>query len=161
MDDIKNINNEIHDKYMRRSDRFKKLLMSTQSIVFLHVEENNRFRFDSLYPEIKQYYPDSFDNYHINQAKISIEYAKKFMDFIINKYKKLNAYLILASNISETKYIKEYNIIVINTMPLSISIKDYNGSNISRKSLVNSILSNYHMINSLLNNNTNNNITNN
>jgi hypothetical protein len=148
---MKDINNEIHNKYMRRSNRFKNLLMSSKSIVFFHVEENNKFRFDSLYTEIKPYYPDSFSNYHIKQSKISIEYAKKFMDLVINKYNRPNTYLILASNISKTEHIKEYNIIIINTMSTNHNIENYNHQNIGRKELIYGIMSNYELINRLIN----------
>lgn len=115
-DNFLNTNEEwdnFKNKYIRRVERFNELLTSKHNLLFFYLEENI-FRYNSLYPEIKKYYPKNIENYHIEQSKLEQERMLEIVKIIKNKYHKHNFKIIYFSHMLEkTKYTE--NIIFIKT----------------------------------------------
>ena len=138
--------NNFKNKYTRRINRFNDLLKSEKNILFFYLEENT-LRYDSLYEEIKEYYPKNKRNYHIKQSKLEQSRMLDIVKIIKTKYNKHNFKIIYFSNfIDKTNYTD--NIIFIKTDCHYNDIKWYRWT---RDQCIKSIKDNYCYINDILN----------
>lgn len=145
--DIK-LSDEFHQKFKRRMERFKELLESNQeNIVSMHLEDNNDERFETLYDEIKPYFPATKDNYHQEQHQLSLNNAKKLVELFKNKYNK-KLYMIYLTRFTETHYIESHNIIIIN---LNMSLEEYKDKDLLKLAIFKGLNENYNMIDNIIN----------
>jgi len=139
--------NIFRDKYERRINRFNKLLKSNKNILFLYLEENSISRINLISEDIKQYYPQKIENYHIEQSKLEQNKMLDIVNILKTKYNKYNFKIIyLSSFLDKTKYLN--NIIFIKT---DCHYENYDWSIWSNEQCLKSIINNYGFINNILN----------
>jgi hypothetical protein len=135
--------NNFKNKYLRRIIRFNNLLKSNKNLLFIYLEENLIERFDNLYNDIKKYYPESKNNYNIEQSKLEKDNMNKISIILKKKYNKNNFKIIYFSHFIEKSYY-ENNIIFIKT-DFHYNLIEWNEW--SEKQCMKSILDNYDFIN--------------
>jgi hypothetical protein len=86
---------DIRDRYKRRRARMIKMFnhigktSSGDGIVFIYQEENTENRFETLYDEIREYYPAEAENYEVEKSRMERLEIRKLMQFIQKKYTRL------------------------------------------------------------------------
>jgi hypothetical protein len=134
------------DKYTRRIDRFNDLLKSEKNLLFFYLEEN-KLRYDTLYEEIKKYYPTKKENYHIEQSKLEQSRMGHIVNLLKTKYNKHNFKIIYFSHLIEKTHYRD-NIIFIKTDCHYNKVK---WNEWAEKQCIKSIINNYDYINDILN----------
>lgn len=145
---LKNNNewNNFKNKYTRRIHRFNNLLQSNKQILFFYLEEN-LFRYDVLYPEIKQFYPNNKEHYHIEQSKLEQSRMRQIVNIFKTKYNKHNFKIIYFSHLLEHDIHFNDNIIFIKT---DSHYDNFDANTWAKHQCLKSILNNYDYIYDIL-----------
>jgi len=102
MDEMKKRFNSFKETYIRRINRLKNILNTEKNILFIRFEEPQENRI--IYNEYKE-----------NFKKLELEYIKDFSNIIKLQYPNLNFKIIYISNTHKLNYLKDFNIIILNT----------------------------------------------
>lgn len=138
--------NNFKNKYSRRIERFNQLLTSNNDLLFVYLEENI-FRYDNLYPEIKKYYPKNTENYHIEQSKLEQGRILDIVKIIKTKYNKHNFKIIYFSHLLPKNSYTQ-NIIFIKT---DCNYQLFKWNQWVEKQGIKTIIDNFDFINNILN----------